>query len=70
MTDTDSHPYEASDPTKHEIGSDPIVYQRPKGFKGFYYHPYTQVSFLGFVCFMCPGLFNALNGTHRWCFQR
>jgi hypothetical protein len=27
-----------------------------------FYHPRTQVVLLGFVCFMCPGLFNALNG--------
>ncbi|TDL22280.1 MFS general substrate transporter [Rickenella mellea] len=32
------------------------------GIKGFYYHPVTQVVMLGFVCFMGPGLFNALNG--------
>lgn len=40
----------------------PDVYGRPSGLKGLYYHPATQVSLLGFVCFMCPGLFNALNG--------
>ncbi|KXN84830.1 hypothetical protein AN958_12124 [Leucoagaricus sp. SymC.cos] len=38
------------------------LYERPKGFKGLYRHPITQVTMLGFVCFMCPGLFNALNG--------
>jgi len=38
------------------------VFERPKGLKGIYSHPVTQVSMLGFVCFMCPGLFNALNG--------
>ncbi|KAI0075905.1 MFS general substrate transporter [Panus rudis PR-1116 ss-1] len=32
------------------------------GVKGVYYHPATQVIMLGFVCFMCPGLYNALNG--------
>ncbi|KAF5361690.1 hypothetical protein D9758_007339 [Tetrapyrgos nigripes] len=37
-------------------------YERPKGIKGLYYHPITQVSLLGLVCFMCPGLFNALTG--------
>ncbi|EKM60588.1 uncharacterized protein PHACADRAFT_246612 [Phanerochaete carnosa HHB-10118-sp] len=36
--------------------------QRPSGLKGFYYSPTTQVVMLGFVCFMCPGLFNSLNG--------
>ncbi|KAI0005286.1 MFS general substrate transporter [Russula compacta] len=34
----------------------------PTGFRGFFYHSYTQVVLLGFVCFACPGLFNALNG--------
>ncbi|KAF5355794.1 hypothetical protein D9756_004298 [Leucocoprinus leucothites] len=38
------------------------IYERPKGLKGLYYNPMTQVVMLGFVCFMCPGLFNALNG--------
>ncbi|THH18809.1 hypothetical protein EW146_g2221 [Bondarzewia mesenterica] len=38
------------------------VFERPTGLKGFYYHPLTQVAMLGVVCFMCPGLFNALNG--------
>lgn len=31
------------------------VYERPKGLKGFYYNPMTQVVMLGLVCFMCPG---------------
>ncbi|EJD04544.1 MFS general substrate transporter [Fomitiporia mediterranea MF3/22] len=30
--------------------------------KDIYYNPYTQVILLGFVCFMGPGMFNALNG--------
>jgi hypothetical protein len=38
------------------------ILERPTGLKGFYYHPLTQVSMLGLVCFMGPGLFNALNG--------
>jgi hypothetical protein len=38
------------------------VFERPSGLRGFYYSPYTQLVMLGFVCFMCPGLFNALNG--------
>ena len=33
-----------------------------RGFKGVYYNPVVQVYFLGFVCFMGPGLFNALTG--------
>ncbi|KAJ2743220.1 hypothetical protein GGI20_003904, partial [Coemansia sp. BCRC 34301] len=27
-----------------------------------YYSPMTQVVLVGFVCFLCPGMFNALNG--------
>ncbi|KAJ3565631.1 hypothetical protein NP233_g7506 [Leucocoprinus birnbaumii] len=38
------------------------IYERPRGLKGLYYNPMTQVVLLGLVCFMCPGLFNALNG--------
>jgi len=40
----------------------PVHDERRTGFKAFYYNPYTQVALLGVVCFMCPGLFNALNG--------
>lgn len=40
----------------------PDVHVPPTGFRGFFYHSYTQVVLLGFVCFACPGLFNALNG--------
>ncbi|KAJ2004939.1 hypothetical protein GGI04_002420 [Coemansia thaxteri] len=32
------------------------------GGSGRYYHPMTQVVLVGFVCFLCPGMFNALNG--------
>ncbi|KAG9317175.1 major facilitator superfamily domain-containing protein [Chiua virens] len=38
------------------------IFERPSGLMGIYYHPYFQVSMLGFVCFMCPGMFNALGG--------
>ncbi|KAH7916757.1 major facilitator superfamily domain-containing protein [Hygrophoropsis aurantiaca] len=38
------------------------VFERPKGWRGVYYHPVTQVMMLGFVCFLCPGMFNALTG--------
>src|SRR5215471_9367950 len=38
------------------------ISQRPNGFLRLYYSPLMQVVMLGFVCFMCPGLFNALNG--------
>ncbi len=40
----------------------PDDYVPPAGPRAFFYHPRTQVVLLGFVCFMCPGLFNALNG--------
>lgn len=30
--------------------------------QSYYYLPITQVTMLGLVCFMCPGLYNALNG--------
>ncbi|CAL1696861.1 unnamed protein product [Somion occarium] len=47
-----------------ELGSSateqPLIPRR--GIKGVYYNPVVQVWLLGFVCFMCPGLFNALNG--------
>lgn len=42
--------------------SSPEVFERPKGLKGLYSHPATQVAMLGLVAFMCPGLFNALSG--------
>ncbi|KAG2127551.1 MFS general substrate transporter [Suillus bovinus] len=38
------------------------IYERPRGWRGIYYHPATQVCLVGFVCFMCPGMFNALTG--------
>ncbi|KIL62211.1 hypothetical protein M378DRAFT_129158 [Amanita muscaria Koide BX008] len=38
------------------------IYERPKGLKGLYMHPVTQLVMLALVCFMCPGLFNALGG--------
>ncbi|KAI0717507.1 MFS general substrate transporter [Cerioporus squamosus] len=38
------------------------IHQQYRGFKAVYYNPVIQVFFLGFVCFMGPGLFNALNG--------
>ncbi|KAI1790501.1 MFS general substrate transporter [Ganoderma leucocontextum] len=38
------------------------IHPQYRGVKAVYYHPVIQVILLGFVCFMCPGLFNALNG--------
>ncbi|THU79894.1 MFS general substrate transporter [Dendrothele bispora CBS 962.96] len=57
---SDEKGYDTSDTGSH--GGEARVYERYTGWKGIYYHPITQVSMLGFVCFMCPGLFNALTG--------
>lgn len=40
----------------------PAIFERPTGWRRVYYHPVHQVALLGFVCFMCPGMFNALTG--------
>ncbi|KAF8133188.1 MFS general substrate transporter [Boletus edulis] len=40
----------------------PAIFKRPTGWQRIYYHPGLQVALLGFVCFMCPGMFNALTG--------
>ncbi|KAJ3998840.1 MFS general substrate transporter [Lentinula boryana] len=45
-----------------EDGAEVVVHERPTGWKGIYYHPLTQIVMLGFICFMGPGLFNAVNG--------
>ncbi|KAG2043284.1 MFS general substrate transporter [Suillus americanus] len=37
-------------------------FDRPTGWRRYYYHPVTQISILGFVCFMGPGIFTALTG--------
>ena len=42
-------------------GSHIAIYERPRGIKGVYYHPITQVSMLGLVCFMCPGITRGRN---------
>jgi len=36
--------------------------ERPSGWRGIHSHPTVQVALLGVVCFMCPGMFNALSG--------
>ena len=46
-------------------GSHIAIYERPTGIKGIYYHPITQVSMLGFVCFMCPGITRSRNTFQR-----
>ncbi|KAH7920535.1 MFS general substrate transporter [Leucogyrophana mollusca] len=45
--------------------SDPAlqdVIEHRKGLRGVYYHPVSQIVLLGFVCFLLPGMFNALTG--------
>lgn len=52
-----------SDPSSEDSGSQqPAIFERPTGWRRIYYHPVLQVALLGFVCFMCPGMFNALTG--------
>lgn len=62
-----SGPALMGNPSRPSITWDPMthypdIHLRPTNLKGFFYYPYTQVILLGFVCFSCPGLFNALNG--------
>ncbi|KAG6379338.1 MFS general substrate transporter [Boletus reticuloceps] len=54
-----------SDRSSEDSGSQseqPAIFDRPTGWRKLYYHPTLQVALLGFVCFMCPGMFNAING--------
>jgi hypothetical protein len=65
--DPSSSPALVDNPSRPNIAWDtmthyPDTHLRPTNLKGFFYNPYTQVVLLGFVCFSCPGLFNALNG--------
>jgi hypothetical protein len=65
--DPSSSPAQMDNPSRPSIAWDtmthyPDIHPRPTNLKGFFYNPYTQVVLLGFVCFSCPGLFNALNG--------
>ncbi|KAF8961016.1 major facilitator superfamily domain-containing protein [Flammula alnicola] len=63
MTDIAEKSSDYNSGTESDNGSQRLaIFERPKGLKGFYYNPVTQVVMLGFVCFMCPGLFNALTG--------
>lgn len=58
-----AYPSLGTDETVSEHGSHPPEhYPRRRGLVAIYYNPITQVCLLAFVCFMCPGLFNALNG--------
>ncbi|KAI5118508.1 hypothetical protein M0805_007678 [Coniferiporia weirii] len=56
MSDLEKKDYTSDD------GAGPVVFNRPTGIRGVYYNPITQIVMLGLVCFMGPGLFNALNG--------
>ena len=52
-----------NDRSSQDSGSQqPAISERPTGWRRIYYHPILQVALLGFVCFMCPGMFNALTG--------
>ncbi|KAF8845640.1 MFS general substrate transporter [Paxillus ammoniavirescens] len=63
MTDVVAEKLESGSNEDSQAGSQrEEIFERPKGWRGIYYHPYFQVSMLGFVCFMCPGMFNALGG--------
>ncbi|GBE78584.1 UNC93-like protein [Sparassis crispa] len=48
--------------TGSDLVSHPEIHEQYTGLKSFYYNPIGQCFMLGFVCFMGPGLFNALNG--------
>lgn len=53
--------------SKSDLGDDSAQYRTespepPKGWRSYTRHPTFQVALLGFVCFMCPGMFNALSG--------
>lgn len=61
MSDTEKRAY-GSDDGNGNIASVHADIPQYTGFKGFYYKPKTQIVMLGFVCFMGPGLFNAMNG--------
>ncbi|KAG9315504.1 major facilitator superfamily domain-containing protein [Chiua virens] len=52
----------ASDRGSEDLSQVPAIFERPTGWRAVYYHPIVQVSLLAFVCFMCPGMFNALTG--------
>lgn len=54
--------YNTDESGSHVGGAGHEVLERPTGMKGLYYNPYTQLCMLGLVCFLCPGMFNALNG--------
>lgn len=36
--------------------------QQGNRLKDFYAHPWTQIILISFICFCCPGMYNALGG--------
>lgn len=61
MTDLQEKPYDSDDGSGFSSASSLYVPHRSR-LSALYYNPLTQVCFLGLICFMCPGSFNALNG--------
>ncbi|KAG2081098.1 MFS general substrate transporter [Suillus discolor] len=53
---------EKLDSNKVSVHPHAALFKRPTGWRRYYYHPITQVSMLGFVCFLGPGIFIALTG--------
>lgn len=53
---------EKLDSSKVSVHPHAELFKRPTGWRRYYYHPITQVSMLGFVCFLGPGIFTALTG--------
>lgn len=49
--ETSDESYEHDNPARshypHHQHHQPVIYERPKGLKGFYQHPTTQVCLLG-----------------------
>ena len=65
MSDTQAEAAKlGSDRNSEDSGSfqPPAIFERPTGWRRGYHHPVVQLALLGFVCFMCPGMFNALTG--------
>ena len=56
MSDIEKHEHDGSESGEQDTAP------QYTGLKGIYYKPITQVVILALVCFMCPGLYNALTG--------
>ena len=66
-------PLEEVNSSHHSVGDELTTYSRPAGFRyrtfkiGKYESPWiasplVQLIIVAFVCFLCPGMFNALSG--------